>query len=377
MHKLMHPGLTFWRVVLVVFFAGCLLSCTSSPQTLAARYDVAAADPNIEIAGESIFPFGLYHVSWATDRPAKTRALRAIAEAGFNLMHPALDLDDEEFLDLAHELGVYLIVEVNDPNGDAVMIEAFADHPAILGWLIADDFNSLENDHTPESVAESHELVDQLAPNALTYISGNTVNLTDFMGKSDIVGIQTYSVPSEPLNLTDLMLGYAVEVASEPNVPVFANLQAFAYEGQRPPTNAEIRNVTYQALINGVDGILYYAYFSSLWDMEQSPDMWAGLTEIAGEIEQLTPVLLNGELSRLKSDHPGVAIGQWVHDDKTYLTLVNTTDQQIYNLPVTATVTAVEPMFSSEIFPSVEGRERRDRLMFNLEPLGVQVFVLE
>lgn len=348
---------------------------TSETITALNAPEILPSSTRIVLDGEKIFPIGLYHVSWAGDPQQKYDALENIGAAGFNLMHPALSADDIDFVRRAHELGVNLIIEPNEPNGTEKIIEAFKDEPNVLAWLVADDFNSQSRVRTPPEIRSQVNLVKRIAPNQYTYMSGNTASLEQFIGITDMVGIQTYSIPSEPLDVTTTMLSYTLSYTSEADVSLIANLQTWSARNKRPPTAEEVRNITYQALINGVDGILYYTYLDEIWNLEEHPEIWAELTRLASEVRLLTPAIIEGTLRSIDSGTGGVRVGQWSFKEKRYVVIVNMTTEAIMDFSLELPeANQLTPLFTDRPNPFSMAN---GLIIGNLEPELVYVYVVE
>ncbi|MCU0514311.1 MAG: hypothetical protein MUE40_17300 [Anaerolineae bacterium] len=328
----------------------------------------------VVLDGEKFFTVGMYHTSWAGTREQLYADLEIIAAGGFNVMHPALDLQDGPFLDRAEELGLRLIVEINEPEGPAAMIEAFRDRPVIMGWSVVDDFNSFTRPREPEEVAELNRVARAIAPDQLTYISGVTRNMEQYLGLSDIMAIQTYSIPSDPLDTTYDLLTFALNTSAPVEETIFANLQTYAAPGQRPPTGEEVRNITYQALITGVDGLLYYAYFDSVWNLADYPELWLSIVQTVGEVRQLIPILLEGELMQIPSGYEGVYVGQWTYNEQRYVVIINTTQAVQDNLVLPLTARSLSPLFPSR--PAGFALQN-GTLTGTLAPAGVDVYILQ
>lgn len=336
---------------------------------------------HVMINGKLFFPIGFYHVSWAGSYEEKMQALEAIAAAGFNTMKPAIDLDDRAFLDRAQELGVYIIAEPNEDEGPLELIRAFDSHPAIIGWLIEDDFNARDYGVPPSIVAEKNEVIKNISPNKLTYISGTAASydhdLASYMGLVDLMGLQMYAVPAEPLDKPDRYMNIAREKRADSNQLIIANLQAYASPGSRLPTIAEIRSMTYQALINGVSGVLYYTYFDDVWDMEDHPDLWAGMRDIAAELNALLPILLEGELFKVDSHTPLARVGYWVYQDKVYVAVANVsyTETAAVSIPLPdEAVAPATPLFERE---SNALYYKENYLVGSIPPAEAEVYVFE
>jgi hypothetical protein len=370
-------GLPWLMALLCGAVALRLLSIYQAPQEITAANapETLPSSTRIVLNGEKIFPIGLYHTSWAGEPEQKYDALEKIGAAGFNLMHPALKTEDLAFVRRANELGVNLIIEANEPDGTKQIIEAFKDEPNVLGWLVADDFNSESRVQTPAEIRKQVNLVKRIAPNQYTYMSGNTAGLDQFIGLTDIVGIQTYSIPSDPLDVTNTMLSYTLTYTSPADVSLIANLQTWAAKNRRPPTPEEVRNITYQALINGVDGILYYTYLDEIWNIEDHPEIWTELTRIAPEVRLLMPAIIDGTLRIIDSETDGVRVGQWSYKEKRYLVMINMTTDPIIDFTLQLPeVSQITPMFTDrpDTFTLTDGV-----IIGNLEPEVVYVYVVE
>ncbi len=324
--------------------------------------------------GQPFFPLGFYHVSWAGEPQQKRQALETIAAAGYNIMHPSLNRQDQDFLDRAAELGVFIIAEPNEPNGAESVINQFREHPAVLGWLVADDFNAPAMGHTPQSILEMHTLVKSIAPNAYTYMSGNTVNMTPFVGSADLVGIQTYSVPWDPIGNVGMWLDEAYAISNPQGKPVIANIQAYAGEGYRAPTIHEVRNSTYQAFLSGVKGILFYTYFDPIWNIEDDTELLQGFYQLGPELQRFAPVLIYGEYTPLETGNDQVVAGQWELFGKAFVVAINLDDEdpQTVNIPLSyEDPHLLVPMF--EGLPS--GMEiQSSELVGEIQPYDVHVY---
>ena len=328
-----------WLLLVPLADAYIAQGCGPIPKPDAGTRQIARTHTKLSNGDVGFFPVGIYHVSWAGDAAERQQALERIAAGNFNLMYAALQSGDRAFLDEAERLGVQVIVEHYDPSGLETVMTSLDDHPAVYAWLTADDFNSPQRDHTPHSVQQTNNLVKSLTLDNSTYMSGGTQRLRRYENISDMIGIQTYTIPDEPLIWVDSALSCVTNRV--PNESIIANLQTYAFPGKRPPTVAEVNAATYLALVNGVDGLLYYAYFSDDWDMEDHPELWAGLTQTVGEVRTLEPFLLNGNLTKRDSGQRDVRIGQWAYNGQTLTVIVNATNntKSNFELPMASTIT--------------------------------------
>jgi len=288
-------------------------------------------------------------------------------------MHASLDLNDGPFVDEAARLGVRIIGEFNDDTMS--VISMYKNKPAIMGWLVADDADNGKK--TGAQILKFHQQVKAAAPQHLTYISGGRPSkIEQFINTADVVGMQSYPVNYETLSATDKTISSAVKAAAPYERPVIANLQAFAWKGRRSPTSKEVRNMTYQALIAGVKGITYYAYYdqNETWDMATKPNLWNGIKSLVPEIKQLSPMLLNGNLTKIATGVQDVFAGIWTYQNQAVVVVLNTssssTKQASIALP-SQRASGVRAMFSDRPSDMVVNN---NKLSGSIKPKDVHVY---
>lgn len=289
--------------------------------------------------GKNIFPLGLYHVSHRLTAQQRLEALRDIAAAGFNVIHAGCsNLDDyNKFLDEAERLGVYAIVEFNDVDY-RIVVKKFANKAAVLGWNIADD----AGDHkTKAQILDMHRQIKAIDPRHYTYISVSnwSKKWAEFADAGDLIGGQSYPIgypfKNQPKGLPNTLIevshvfNIAQKEATKHNRPVIANLQVFKWDNQRLPTSKEVYNMTYQSLISGVKGILFFAYDDGGKNQIYANEkLWNRLKSLAHEINKLSPVLREGTLTKLDTKNKQLLAGQWRYRNNLYIIVVNTSSSQ-------------------------------------------------
>lgn len=311
-----------------LFLAAFLSLLCSSSTACAADVSVgtnAINTPTVMLNKQPFFPFGFYYTSWSDqDDTKRLLALRKIADAGFNVIHASLDLNDGQFVDEAARRGVYIIGEFNDDTMS--VINKYKNNPAIMGWLVADDADNGKK--TADDILKFHKQVKAADPQRITYLSGGYPSrIGQFANTVDVIGMQSYPIGNEPLSSTDYTISTAVKAAAPYNRPVIANLQAFAWNQKRQPSSKEVRNMTYQALIDGVKGITYYAYHDRHtlnWDMTNYPNLWNGIKSLVPEIKQLSPMLLNGNLTKIHTGVYDIFAGMWHYQNQAVVVVINT-----------------------------------------------------
>jgi hypothetical protein len=326
--------------------------------------------------GAPFFPCGFYHVGWDFPSAARLAAVSMLGDSGFNCIHASLknadDLSDyEQMLDLAAQKGVWVLTEFG-PDGRtstwencAYGVEAFKDHPAVLGWSLADDLGSHAG---PEQVKALHEKVKSVDPNHLTYLSvrgvyaGYEIKLPDSTAENlperlartfedwdkaaplcDLTAGQCYPIGQPgPLSQVFETFRGGFERVRPLNKPLLANLQFYRWYARwwtknggdelRYPTPAEARNMSFQALCAGARGMVNYVYGDSVTHLPDQTELWQEAQNISAEIQELAPFFLETEAQILSASTPEVLQAQWTMAGKTLQITVNTTDQQICGL---------------------------------------------
>ena len=241
---------------------------------------------------EPFFPLGFYMVTWTFDKQDVSRFLNALAEAGFNLAHiGARNLDDfEELLDEAHRLGLRVIVEGLQ---NMRTVERFHDHPAVIAWNSGDEPDG--RGVPPETVAANIDRIKTISPDRVVYttlcVPDEYANYAPWI---EVLSVDPYPVHRNAVNLK--RVAESVALARETvrdDKPLWVVPQAFGgYGAWAVPTPAQARNMTYQSLIEGAVGLVYYTYRDGSFHMEDHPELWDAMKRIAVEVRELMPVLM-------------------------------------------------------------------------------------
>jgi hypothetical protein len=336
----------------------------------------------VHYGSRAVFPLGLYYVSYYDSEELKRfEDVETIAAAGFNLIHTPIDRNDRGFLDRCADLGINVVLEFND--SPTYLLEEFGSHPALAFIGAFDDVDAYldgrPNYPSDQVALECSRYKDQV-PRLITYISGGyPQRLPDYAGTSEAMGFQVYPIPAETLAATTSgYFGPMESIMSEHNQAFIANLQSFAWSGgYRWPTNREVRNMTYQALIAGVKGILYYAFYDGETDLNNHPSLWNELSTIADEIRVIEPFLLHGDRTRLNTGNAEVFSAVWSLESSSIVVIANASQDRslfaIINLSGNTGNTA------RNIFPDRESSLTLDSnwLFGSLSPEDVQVYLIE
>lgn len=342
------------------------------------------------VAGKPVFPFGFYHVSWSSTTIQLNQDLQAIANAGFNTIH-ASAVDSKLYgsvLARAKRLGIHVITE----PGSTELATQYGRNQAVLGWNIADDVDN--GKHPPATVAAQNTAVKAVDPLHLTYISGYTQDLPTYYAKTaDILAMQSYPINfgrEAEISATFPLLAKLTQGLQGCNRAAYANLQAFSWKsaqphipGLRAPTPAEARNMTYQAIVAGVKGIIYYTYSDGTWVLPQDdPKLWQSLKSLVPEVNTLTPYLLNAKLTPLLTGQSKVFSGWWAlpkqaTPQQATLIVVNASYR---NSPSVLLSLPAKPKSQTFLFrdrPLSQSQPTANQLQVTLSPLSVLVYKIQ
>lgn len=343
-------------------------------------------DGTAMVNGKPFFPFGFYHVSSSSSAEDRINHLREIAEAGFNTIHPSFKRfekfeDYEKFLNEAEKIGIYVLTEFElVPTVDPIqVVNKFKDKPVILGWSIADDVDSNKDGFTPNQILNLHCKFKTADPAHITYISGSKEKkIANFINTADAIGVQAYPVGEKlPLNWVKYMISIARNAAPK-NRLIIGNVQSFRWyhEGAKIPSFDEIRNMTYQAILAGAKGIIYYTYYDAKWSLPEHPDLWRRMKSLVPEMQAISSFLLEGNLKTIDTGVQNLLAGIWVHQNQTLAFVINTSYDRIADVAIKLpeNVKEARPMFPDR---GSDMSVKNGQLTGFLNPLDVHVYSLK
>jgi hypothetical protein len=261
--------------------------------------------------GEPFFPLGLYVAQCSMyDQSVQ---LDEIANSPFDTLmnysinrcgNDAEDGDISNYLDQLElesrnlKLIFSLVkVEEGDLNGrplDIDIIEhkvnTFQNRSAIISWYMQEERDPDVCESELEAAYNKIRELDNNHP-VWSVIGGWSWNidwLTRLADTTDIVGVDPYPIPGMPITLVSQMADAAISTGK----PLWLVPQIFAWPGERPPTRAEMRAMTYLAVNHGAKGLIYYSY-SDIVGYSDYDTRWPQIKKIAAEIDQLKSVFLS------------------------------------------------------------------------------------
>ncbi len=164
-----------------------------------------------------------------------------------------------------------------------------------------------------------------------------------YVGLSDFIGIDPYPVKGKETD--DLsVIGKNVRLMKEnfPNRPVYLVLQGFCYSKRgdsRGPNETELKNMAWQAICEGAEGLDWYSYTSMIQDTNETKEQWiAKLNAVFADVEPYENIILSDEPT---PKYNVIGGGDWLNmtmrhlDGKTYLFAVNNTkEEQSVNIKI-------------------------------------------
>ena len=343
------------------------------------------------VDGEPFFPLGMY-----ASFPKNTD-LKRISAAGFNCLMPyGLPHGSlariRTYLDLAQENGVKTIFSTKDlyegtrwfPKGGIGpwkkeeemlkgLVREFRSHPNVIAWYL--------NDERPLSMLDrlrAHQrITHELDPDHPTWIVLYQVrDVRGYLSTFDVIGTDPYPLAEDATDIGEA--GQWTKITREQvfgarpiwMVPQAHNWQQYKDNKDcRSPTYRELRNMAFQCLCEGANGLIFYAYHCLTRDPDTSFDKrWHDMRRLASELDNLKPVLLSVK------DPPEISINaedaqSFVkqHDGKTYVFLVNPKPSKSLAVKVSLPAGAQSIMLDGQ---SV-GQKRS--LSMQLSPLEVRI----
>ncbi len=347
------------------------------------------------VNGRPFFPAGFYGV------PDSDEA-RPIPQAGYNVALTYMtDVEScRKWLDRCRQLGLLGIVSVPNPFVAAFdeaalrrAIRAVKEHPALLAYYLFDEPYPSTPGATPAELKRAYDVVADEDPYHPIGVCLNVPDFTDdYIDCYDVVLPDPYPLVKrvQPLTLVSDNLA-ETRRALAGTKPIWVVPQAFGSdvvegigdpEQYRTPTPDQERCMTYLALTQGVQGVVYYCYHvytrydaakakAGEWPYvlgghlpDQQPKLWGALVGLGAEMKHLGPALLRpgAESGRTKQVHgrrlPGAQRGA------AWLLAVNPEpDAAVVTLPVRAKAAVAR-------FGNGTVTAARDGLRVTLPPLG-------
>jgi hypothetical protein len=283
-------------------------------------------DGTLTVNGEPFFPVGAYHVG-LSDYPyvaqAGVNVVQGVATNNAAVQQAALDSALQNGLKVMVPLYYNMQVQENAATTQQ-FVTLFKDHPAVLAWMIMDE--PMLNKKSKEELLDAYRIIRTIDTKHPVYmVEAPLLWAYDTTASiADIFATDAYPLPNNPIATIGEQTALGKQAAGA-NKPVWTVLQAM-YNQNHPylPTIDEVRNMAYQSLVNGAQGLAYYSFNETNFQLRNSA-LWPGLIGFREELALLGRVVSTGEW---------IGAGQqadshwtlWRAGDDLYAAAVNTSD---------------------------------------------------
>ncbi len=316
---------------------------TAAPETKGVRIDARGI---ARIDGKPFFPLGMF--MWK----AEPKTIDHYATGPFNCLMPYAEPTRAEMDNVAAK-GLKMIYTLKDcyvglksapkcVTNEASEVEyitrrvaEFKNHPALLAWYINDELGLDWIDR----LSMHRDLFERLDPDHPTWVAHYMVeDIRNHLPGFDVIGSDPYPI----CQTGDPPISQVMEHTRITRKGVFGARamwqipQAFdwgAYRKKdvaktRPPTFEEMRNMAWQFIAEGANGLIFYSYSS--WERMKwrtpPEQMWGNVCRIGEEVREKFPIFLSDEPAPAVS---GVTesgcVRAWRKDGRMYLLAVNPT----------------------------------------------------
>ena len=301
------------------------------------------------VNGELFFPFGIYLID------VKQSDLVLVNKTHLNFILP-YKLMDKKTMDMIYKTQqgkikvIYAINGINKVdfnkciylNGDEEnykqfidIVNEFKDHPNLLGWYINDEMPYCYNKFLRNRTLSIHQLDPNHPSLSVLYLPGDFYPL---MNTTDLMGLDNYPIGRDKIR--DILYynddAYKEILGTKLFISVIQIFDwAFLYRTNRgqpdfnlsfPPTLQEMKSMSWQGLVAGGKGILFY----SLWEfVEQNKttivERWKEVIELTDEIWKYKDVILSiDKVNKIEyTNNYNVTFKQLKYNKTNYIVIVN------------------------------------------------------
>lgn len=368
-------------------------------------------DGFLRINNERFFPFGIYTGTtdfWASDKgtgKSSFEDLKIMKDAGYNtVLSYFFGLNDNQrgklFLKNAQDNNLKVIYSVKDfvknyeksQNLVKDIISELKDESSLLAWYTNDEMQIYE------ALDSVYNDVLELDKNHPVFQVTNMLDLLDhFYSSTDIIATDPYPIGDKfksrnSLDNVTVATMKTTESAREAKgnweILQLHNLDFMnrrATNNLQPPTLTQMRNMSYQALVNGAKGLLYFAYHWLHFDRNDKGQVilsedafqkrWQDVLILNREIKPLTGIILKDNKVDLKLRGGNVNSFQaWEDGNIIYLAVVNNDDkhQLLLNFDLPR-----EWMVKENKVPNASINLKNGKLSIDLDPVACGLILLE
>ena len=295
------------------------------------------------VDGKPFFPLGMY-----VDRMPEGEKFATYTNSPFNCMMPYGEPKMSD-MDRAHAAGQAIIYPIHKyhpfkkraikgadtPENAARLAEAkireFKGHPALLAWYTCDE-TSLEK---IKELTDRQRLVERVDFDHPTWtVLYQYSQVRGYFSSFDVIGTDPYPVDSSSVGLAaDWTKTTREEVMGLR--PMWQVIQAFDWKDYgrktgRMPTREEMTAMTWHAVANGANGIVYFTHRLLYRDGGKRflRDRWEDICHAAEGVKRFVPVLLSDEPAPTATcASPSISLRVQRLNGKLYLIATNSEDK--------------------------------------------------
>ncbi len=268
--------------------------------------------------GKPYFPFGFYfgpnpnsdgsykeHIDRISNSPFNTIMPYGINVYNLGTIREYLDYLDKKNVCILYSLKDILkgiayyeenMLGLGDEKGQITgIVNAFKDHPALLGWYL--------NDEAPPKfqsrLMERYRMVKALDANHPTWsVLCDPGSLFAYLETCDVLGTDPYPINRAPITTAANWAAATVKVSGGHRsvwmVPQVMDWNCYGYDKTvRAPSLDEMIVMSYLCLIEGAKGMIYYSYFDLQRDTLGFDKRWKDVMVMGNEIEKLIPAVMS------------------------------------------------------------------------------------
>ncbi len=321
------------------------------------------------------FPVGFFGVESASD-------VRLLSGKGYNAFQ-SYQTAPERVLPVAREVrrqSALFLVSPYEIIKTTYTAGAFPD----AVWYLQDEPDINGMDQAALKAVEKKVL--KWAPGSKTaFVVGDGNKAKNYSGVADAIMVDWYPVPHLPLESAGDHVRMTAEAAG--GRKVWAVLQAMDWRDfpqsdpkkkriGRFPDLAEIRFMSYDAVLNGAQGIWYFVYtIAPGRNLSHAPELMFAVDWVAREMREMAPIFARGRPIPLPFEAPtkGLRARAWTYHGRDYLVLANRTKDRQWRVPEEALAPMWRPLFEVRRDPRELLKKHQDA--YYLKPY--QVLVLE
>jgi len=291
------------------------------------------------VNGKRFFPLGIYV---GGNDP---KSLDELKGSAFNCAICYKTIQNRKTLDEYAKRGLMVLPSVIRYRGGPVVadlaeirqiMEPLQDHPAVLAWYMNDELSCFD------ALREHRDFIARVDPDHPAYsVQYQIEDMRDYMGTFDVIGTDPYPVPGKPIGMVTEWTEKTRRATF--GAPMWQVTQIFDPNGygkkleeSRAPTEAEMRNMNWQAIAAGANGIFLWAHFALHKQEWRDPyeKRWQEVMRVADEIAARFDVLNGDDVPvTISKGREAVVARAFKPADGTWLLVVNRGEE-----PASATV---------------------------------------